>query len=367
MELKAQKKELTAILGKVIGVLNPKPTLPKLSYVLMDAAREMLTVTGTDLEISIRIVRPLNSTKEGKVFVPGRKLLDILREFPEAEIKLETEKETLLRLSQGRINLSLVGLKAEEFPQLAKIKNPSQFKVGSEVLKRALASTKPIVVVDENRPHLSGVLLTTEDGWLTAVATDTRRLARFKTKTNLASNIKFILPTKAAEIIRSVWEEETELDVNLGTNQAIFSGRDITLTTQIIDGNFPNYASIIPAEADLRPATVPVEGFLAALRRLRQLVSAGKNMVRLDVQPKIMRLSGEAAGVGEGSEDLEIDYQGEPITAYFNPDYLMDGLRPLEKETDFFLGLNPNVEKPSLLRPTKSGDYLYLIMPMRPV
>jgi len=141
MELKAQKKELTAILGKVIGVLNPKPTLPKLSYVLMDAAREMLTVTGTDLEISIRIVRPLNSTKEGKVFVPGRKLLDILREFPEAEIKLETEKETLLRLSQGRINLSLVGLKAEEFPQLAKIKNPSQFKVGSEMLKRALAST----------------------------------------------------------------------------------------------------------------------------------------------------------------------------------------------------------------------------------
>lgn len=200
---------------------------------------------------------------------------------------------------------------------------------------------------------------------MTTVSTDTRRLARHKTKTNLPTNIKFILPLKTADAVKSLWEEDVELDVNLGTNQVIFSGNKLVLTSQIIEGEFPDYAAVISKCDDLTTATVPLPLFVSALRRIKQVVSAGKNKVRLDFRKNTLKISGETAGVGEGAEEVDISYPGEPTTLNFNPDYLIEGVKPLEGEGEFFFGLNPNPEKPSLIKSSKNTDYLYLLMPMR--
>ncbi|MCX5642233.1 MAG: DNA polymerase III subunit beta [Candidatus Omnitrophica bacterium] len=365
MEIKIQKRDLLSILNKVSGVLSPKPTLPVLNHILIEAGKGVLVVTGTDLELSVKITKETVVLKEGKVLTPGRKLLEIAREFPEAEVGLYSEKENRLRISQGKIVLNLVGLRVDDFPLTPKIKNPNQFKITAGNLKKTIIYTRPVVVFDENKPNLSGIFFTTEDGWLTTVTTDTRRLARHKTKTNLSADIKFILPIKTADAIKSLWEEATELDVNLGTNQIIFSGEGLVLTSQIIEGEFPDYNSVIPKENDLATATIPLAAFVATLRRIKQVVSTGKNLVRLDLRKNNLKVSGETAGVGEGAEEIDISYQGEPITLNFNPDYLLEGVKSLDGEEAFFFGLNHNPEKPSLIRSLKGADYIYLVMAMR--
>ena len=365
MEIRIQKRDLLSILSKVSGILSPKPTLPILNHILIEAGKDGLIVTGTDLGLSIKITKETNILKEGKVLTPGKKLLEITREFPETEISFYSEKENRLRISQGKIALNLVGLRADDFPLTPKIKNPTLFKIGAGNLKKTISYTRPVVVFDENKPNLSGVFFTTEDGWLTTVTTDTRRLARHKTKTNLSTNIKFILPIKTADTVKGLWEDGTELDVNLGTNQIIFSGAGLVLTSQIIEGEFPDYNSVIPKEKDLSGAAIPLPAFVSTLRRIKQIVSAGKNLVRLDLRRNNLKVSGETAGVGEGAEEMDVSYQGEPLTLNFNPDYLMEGVRILEGEEAFFFGLNHNPEKPSLIRSLKNTDYLYLVMAMR--
>ena len=365
MEIKIQKRDLLAVLNKVSGVLNPKPTLPVLNHVLIETSKDGLVVTGTDLELSMKIHKETTILKEGKVLTPGRKLLEIVREFPEAEVGLYSEKENRLRISQGKIVLNLVGLRVDDFPLTPKIKNPVQFKIGAGNLKKTITYTRPVVVFDENKPNLSGIFFTTEDGWLTTVTTDTRRLARHKTKTNLSTDIKFILPIKTADTLKGLWEEGVELDVNLGTNQIIFSGAGLVLTSQVIEGVFPDYNTVIPKEKDLSVATIPLPAFVATMRRIKQVVSSGKNLVRLDLRKNNLKVSGETAGVGEGAEEVDISYQGEPITLNFNPEYLLEGVKSLEGEESFFFGLNQSPDKPSLIRSLKGNDYLYLVMSMR--
>lgn len=365
MEIKIQKRDLLSILNKISGVLSPKPTLPVLNHILIEASKDGLTVTGTDLEINMKISKEMAVLKEGKNLTPGRKLLEIVREFPEAEVDLYSEKENRLRISQGRIVLRLVGLRVDDFPLIPKIKNPIQFRIAAGNLKKTITNTRPVVVFDENKPNLSGIFFTTEDGWLTTVTTDTRRLARHKTKTNLSTNIKFILPIKTADALKGLWEEGVELDVNLGTNQIVFSGAGLVLTSQIIEGDFPDYKTVVPKEEDLSVATIPLPAFVSTLRRIKQVVSSGKNLVRLDLRKNNLKVSGETAGVGEGAEEIDVSFQGEPITLNFNPDYLLEGVKSLEGEESFFFGLNHNPEKPSLIRSLRSADYFYLVMSMR--
>ncbi|MFA5393414.1 MAG: DNA polymerase III subunit beta [Candidatus Ratteibacteria bacterium] len=365
MEIKIQKRDLLSILNKVSGILSPKPTLPVLNHILIEAGKDGLIATGTDLELSVKINKEIAVLKEGKVLTPGRKLLEIVREFPEAEIGLYSEKENRLRISQGKIVLNLVGLRVDDFPLTPKIKNPVHFKISAGNLKKAITHTRTVVVFDENKPNLSGIFFTTEDGWLTTVTTDTRRLARHKTKTNLSTNIKFILPIKTADALKGLWEEGVELDINLGTNQIIFSGAGLVLTSQTIEGEFPDYNTVIPKEKDLSAATIPLPAFISTLRRIKQVVSSGKNLVRLDLRKNSLKVSGETAGVGEGSEEVDVSYQGEPVTLNFNPDYLLEGVKSLEGEEAFFFGFNHNPEKPSLIRSLKNTDYIYLVMAMR--
>ena len=367
MEIKIQKKDLLLILSKVVGVLNPKPTLPVLNHILFESNKNRFTITGTDLELSIKINKEIpNIIKEGKVLIPGKKLLEIIREFPEVEILLKSERENLIRISHDKINLSLVGLRVDDFPLIPKIKTPFQFKVNSTSLKKSIIYTRPIVVFNENKPNLSGVFLTTEDGWLTAVSTDTRRLARYKTKINLSTNIKVILPIRAADAARSLWEEDVELDVTLGSNQIILSSEDLALTSQIIEGEFPDYTTVIPKNEDMAAAAIPMAEFTSAVRRIKQVVSAGKNMVKLDFRKTLLRISGETAGVGEGLEEIGVAFEGDSAVTYFNPDYLIEGLKGVEDENEFIFGINRNPERPSMIRPAKSTDYLCLIMPMSP-
>ena len=157
MEVKITKKDLSVLLGKIVNILNPKPTIPVLSHILMEAGKDKITVTGTNLEISIKLNKETETIKEGKVLIPGRKLLEVIREFPEVEIKLKSEKESHLNLSSGSINLTLVGLKTDDFPLIPKPKNLSQFKINTATLKKSINCTKTTVVIDENKPNLSGI------------------------------------------------------------------------------------------------------------------------------------------------------------------------------------------------------------------
>ncbi len=368
MEIVIHKKWLVSLLSKAVNVLPSRPALPVLTHIMIEVADNEMTVCGTDLEVTVKLKQKFEgSAKNGKVVVPGKNLLEIARRFPETEIKLSSEKENKLQVSHEKIIFTLMGTKTDDFPVTPKSKETQQpFKISVATLKKMVGYTRSVAAPDENKPAISGVFFTTESGWLTAVATDTRRLVRYKTKSNLNREVKFILPLKTADILRGLWEEEGEVDVYPGENNCLFSGNQVTLTTQLIAGAFPDYTRVIPEEKDLTPLSLPTNLFQQALERINQIVAGGKNVIRIDLEPNLLKISGETAGVGAGMEELPVSYQQKPGTFYFNPDYLLDGVKKLEGEETFLFCFNPNPEKPNLLRKTTGDEYLYLVMPMRP-
>lgn len=365
MELTIAKKELSRALAGVVGIMSQKPTIPALAHVLLEATGNQLTIQGTDLELGVSYTLEQAVTRPGKVLVPGKKLFDIVREFPEADLTLKSEREKRLQLSQGRSRLQLNGLPSGEFAHPSPLKDARAFKVGAATMRAGIAGTRAVVTVSDNAPHLSGILVTTEDGWLTLVTTDTRRLARYRSKVNLNEEIRFIMPLKTADTLRGLWEAERELTVEQARSQAVFSGGGITLSTQLIEGNFPDYTRVIPDENNLLGLEVPREQFMAALRRIRQVVVQGRRIIRLEIKPNLLVVSGETAEVGAGSEEIEIAAAGATETVFFDPDYLLDGLRQLDEEEMVFMGINPDPDKPNVIRNIKNRQLLYLVMPMR--
>lgn len=366
METRIDRKNLVEALGRVVGIINPTPTIPALSHVLMEAGDDLLSLTGTDLEVTVRTRVANKPARKGKLLVPGKKLFDLAREAAESEITLKSDKETSLGLSQaGGVSASLVCLKAQDFPAISQTREPETFSLSAQALRRGITLTRPVVQVNENKPNISGIFVTTEEGWVTLVSTDTKRLSRYRTRHNLSRETGFTLPARAADMIRGAWEDAESIEVQKGTNQAVFRGRETEITCQLITAAFPDYQRVIPPAEKLVGVELPRKRLVAALRRVQLIVSAGRNVVSLEFAGGKLVVSGETSGLGEGREEIEIAYEGEQARIDFQPDFLLDGLKNLEESENVTFHLNRDLDRPSMMTGAGEGDYIYLVMPIK--
>jgi len=364
MKILCKKSELTKGMQAVQNVISSKTTLPVLSHILMEGTEEKLELSATDLEVGIRSSVKAKVSQKGAITIPGRTVADIVKEAPEEKIEITTEEKAKMTVKSGKSLFKIMGLPKEEFPKLPESSKDKGFTVQGKTLMDLIRKTSFAISRDEARYTLNGILFQVVKGQITAVATDGRRLARIQKKIDDTKlNKEVILPSKAvSEISRIVEDYKSEVKVSIGENEVVFELGDILLVARQVKGEFPDYEKVIPKTYDIR-IQLEREKFLSGLRRVSLLASEKFNAVRLSLAKNKMVLAASTPELGEASEEMDIDYDGEEETLAFNPAYLTDFLRNESCREVYFDVINP--VSPAVLRPVEGEDYLYVAMPIK--
>jgi len=367
MNLTISKEQIINGLQAVQGVVSTRTTLPILSNVLLRAENGRLEFTATDLDVTIASAVDASVKKPGASTVPVKRLFGIVRELNNAEIDLAVDDKNICSIQSGASFYKINGLSAEEFPPLPQFKEEKKVVLPQETLKGMMKKTSVAVSTDESRYVLNGILITLKDHKMTMVATDGRRLALVDEGVDVGeeSHGEFIVPAKAVNELNRLLQDKGEVEMRYTENQASFTlkdekGSSLLVVTKLIEGNYPNYRQVIPAETKERVALVREE-FLHALRRAEIMTSEKSNSVKLNFDKNRLEITANSPEVGEAKESLAVNYKGREMAIAFNPKYMIDPLNALSND-EVFLELIDELS-PGVLK--INGPFLYVVMPMR--
>lgn len=372
MKLTIDREVFLEALQRVQGIVERKHTMPILAHILLRASPEGLELSATDLEVGLRLDYPAQVNEPGKVTLQAKKVYEIARELPErGQIGLTGRENNWVEMSCGRARFRVVGLPAEEFPDLPVVEGAEPFEMPAGLMAGMIEKTIFAVSTDETRYNLSGVFVESLSekgkGLLRMVATDGHRLCLVdqeiegKQAKRLGKGV--ILPRKGLLELRKMIEEGLEtVSIGLKGNSVVVRGEHSLLVMRLIEGEFPDYRQVIPAGARRR-VLVRREEITAALRRVSIIANEKTRPVKLALSPGALVLSASHPDLGEAVEEMEVRFEGEPLEIGFNARYFLDVLNVLTAE-EVELGLGDEAS-PAVLRAAGDERYLAIIMPMR--
>lgn len=362
MKLVLVKEKFLAGLQTVQNVISSRSTLPVLSNILIKATDGKLTLAATDLDTGIRTEVEAKIDKAGSITLPAKKLFTIVRDLPADELVFESDGKQHATIKSGSFSTKLLGIAEDDFPPFPSSQGQKVFKIDQKIFKEMLKSTSYAVSTDESRYVLNGALLSFKEGKLTVVATDGRRLALVDQELEFPAEnaVDIILPTKAVSELQRILKDEGQLTIGVADNQITFDIGTVFLVSKLIEGNYPNYKQVIPAETKERVILERLP-FLNAVRRVALVASDKSNSVKLHFGKNNLDISANTPEVGEAKESIPVNYKGREITIAFNPDYLCDPLKTVEID-EVFLDLTDELS-PGIIR--NKNPFLYVIMPMR--
>lgn len=353
-------------LSQVSHVAGRSTTLPILKNILITAATEGVTLAATNLEIGV------TTLVRGKVEVPGtftvqaRVLMDYVSLLSSGNITITLEGAELLVTSPGS-KTTLKGLSAEDFPVIPKVTDGVRLNLATTQLKTALSQTVFAVATDDARPEISGVLFHLHGTELTLAATDSYRLAEVKIPLTVAKEEqRVIVPSRSLSELLRLLPDVGEVQLVIGENQVSVQVDDLELVTRLIEGQFPDYAQIIPTSFT-STLTVEAASFAKVLRQVSLFCRSGINDVTVKYDADTTKLSAANAQVGASDVELATSLTGKGGDIVFNWRFLLDGLAVIGSD-DVALQLNDE-KGPGLLVPVKpqkdQPPFRYLIMPIR--
>ena len=365
MKIIARREAILSPLQSVIGVVERRQTMPILANVLLSAKGGRLAVTATDLEVELVATSEVDVQRNGEITVPGRKLLDICRALPEgAEITLTLDGDRMsVRARKSRFTLST--LPAAEFPTVEEINAQQTLKVPQKDFRRLLEKTHFSMAQQDVRYYLNGLLLETSAKSLRSVATDGHRLALCDV--DLPEGAKpgqqVIVPRKGVlELQRILGAEDQILEVAIGSNHVRVQIGDIRFTSKLIDGRFPEYSRVIPANPP-RVISAVRDDLRHALQRAAILSNEKYRGIRFVVKPNLLTIQSHNPEQEEAEEEVEVVYAGEDIEIGFNVNYLLDALASVEG-TEVEVGLTDG-NSSCLIRSASDPGARFVVMPMR--
>ncbi len=351
-------------LQAVTGVVERRQTMPVLANVLLVAKDELLTITATDLEVELSAVSSVQLMEPGEITVPGRKLFDIIKALPDkAEIQFATEGEKVV-VRSGKSRFTLTTLPASDFPSVENIEVKQLVKVQKSELKLLLEKTHFSMAQQDVRYYLNGLLFEFHDQQLRLVATDGHRLALAETsiKEPIKSALQVILPRKGVLELQRILNGDGELEVTIGSNHMRVSVEGIRFTSKLIDGRFPDYTRVIPADptriVESNPALVR-----AALQRAAILSNEKFRGIRITLRENAIVMQAHNPEQEEAEEELEVKYQGENMEIGFNVNYLLEALNAIEGN-EVELGFTDG-NSSCLIKAPGTVNARYVVMPMR--
>ena len=362
MKFTLAKQVLLDGINKVAGVVSTRPSMPILSNVLLDASDGELKLTTTSMELTILTKVPCIVEKPGSITLPAKKLQSIIRELRDGEVSIEVSG-TVATIRCNRAQFKLNGLPANEFPGLPVFKEAREFKVQQQILNKGFSFTEFAISNDGTRYVLNGIYTCFQDGKLTLVATDGRRLALFESELEFpeSQSVCIDIPSRAVAEVHRLLGDNGDVMVRITSNQASFDFGDTLLITKLIDGNYPNYRQVIPTRSErTERVVIPAAELQSAVRRVSLLSSEKTNTVSFRFTPGVMSVQ-SSANMGEANEEVPIDYNGREISISFNADYVLAPLKSVGDQ-DVIIDLN-DTSSPGVMR--VADEFLYVLMPIR--
>lgn len=352
----------------VLNVVPPKTTLPILSNFLLETDGSTLRIGATDLDLSIVTRVPAQVSESGAITVPARKFAEMVRELPDTPVEIEVDGvKVVVRCDRGVFRL--IGVDRDEFPVLPHIQSDKTLSVQASVLQRLIRKTIFAVSTDETRPGLQGAFCRIEGGTILMVATDGHRLAKVSVTSEIVDTISdgIIIPPKALNnLARLIGDSEMPPKITIGDNHIVFELEQTTLSSRLIEANYPDYNRVIPAN-NHKTVTVNREMLHSAVRRVAVLSNATTRQIRFSVSPGFIELSASSHDIGgEAREEVPAQYDGAPIDTAYDYRYLLDVVERMDSEEITFKLDTP--VSAGLMAPTEppdGEDYSCVIMPMR--
>lgn len=366
MKFTITREKLHEGLGAVTASIPTKTTLPVLSNILVEASKDGIRLSGTDLDIAVSTVIPAQVDQEGATTLPARKLAEIVRELPSAAIKIAASGEQRVQIECGRSRFKLLGLSRDEFPAFPAVKFEGGWKVTARELQKLISHVAFAASTEESRPILNGVMWELRSDRMRMVATNGHRLARMDVPLKGAGGqADLIVPPKALEQIRRLFGPDDEIEIARSDNHLGFRSAGTQVFTRLIEGPYPNYEQVIPREND-KIITVDKAAFAAALRRMSIVASDQTHRIRLAYTSGACKLSVTTPDLGEAQEEMTVSYDGDPLEIGFNATYLLEILKIMPTDEVRLSFKAP--ERAATCEPVGWDDpasYLTLVMPLR--
>ena len=365
MRITIPQPQFLKTLQAVEHAVNDRSTLPILSNVLLETTESELILTATDLDVGVQCRFPLTPPVErGAVALPARKLTTIIRELPDDAVTLEAKKNHTATVTCGASSFRIPGLPAEDFPVLPAPQYQHPITLPQGTLKALITHTAHAMSMEETRFILNGALLAAQKNELVMVATDGRRLAVASAALNEAGKSPFqaVIPAKTVRELGRLLQAEDPDEVTvapLQDNQLAFRFGPVTVTTRLIEGQFPQYDKVIPAPSKQQMACNR-QALANAIRRASLMTTAASQAVVFEVGRDRLVVSKESPELGSAREELSVGYAGEPLTAAFNPEFWLDVLKVLEPE-ELHIELS-GPDRPAVIR---QPHFTYLVLPMK--
>ena len=363
MKFRCERDDLVDALSTAARAVSGRGgMMPVLAGVKAELVGDTLTLTGSDLDLTITVGTTVKGEADGTtVFRDAKLLADIVRRLDSGAVVVDVDDEQA-RITAGRSDFALRVAAADEYPKIA-FPDGDPVQVPGAELAQALKQVTPAASTDDNRPIITGVLLSAEEGGLRLVATDSYRLAvRDLAGLNaLSGRDSVLVPSRALKEVERASQSAETITVRFGDRDAVFEVGTTRITTRLIEGEFPNYRGLIPASYPNR-LLVGREALLDAVGRVRQLARDAAP-VRLVLKPDGLELLAVTQDVGQAHEELDAKYEGAELTVAFNPEYLAQGIEVTPGDEIVLETID--ALKPAVLRSTESTDFLYLLMPVR--
>lgn len=377
MEFSITKGEFFKGLQKSQGVADTKGAIPILSNILIEVVDSGIWIYATDLNIGIKGFYKASVKTKGKFTVNARKLFDIVRELPDADINVsqksgskrkEPEAESAelwINLSCGNYKTRLSGLPVDEFPAFPSYGEDYLVKFEPSQLKDMVKKTIFSISSDETRYTLNGTLLEADENTIKMVSTDGHRLSYIKNENpkTVEKKINVIIPQKTtSELLKLVEDGEEAVLFSIYENHVVFKKENFVLVSRVIDGQFPNYDVVLPKNNDKR-VILNKDVLIHALKRVSLLSDEKSKMVKFNIEKDNIELISDTAGIGEAKEKIDVKYDGEGLSIGLNARYLLDIMSAVDSDEIFFDIKDP--VSPTLFMPLNNENYKCVIMPMR--
>ncbi len=371
MKVSIERAALLKAVAQAQSVVERRNTIPILANVLIEAEGDSLTFRATDLDIEVIDRAPAMVERKGASTVPAVTLHEIVRKLPDGALVSLTEEPGSGRVTvqAGRSKFALATLPREDFPVMTTTEYTANFAAPAPLLRRLFDKSKFAISTEETRYYLNGVYMhvaTGEGGQvLRCVATDGHRLARIDAELPDGAETMpgVIVPRKTVGELRKLLDDDDiQIAVSVSETKVRFATPDITLTSKVIDGTFPDYSRVIP-QANTRRLEVDASEFAKAVDRVATVSSERSRAVKLSLDEDRLVLSVNAPDSGAAEEELAVAYGDEHLEIGFNAKYLLEIASQVDRENAVFLFNSAG--DPTLMREGNDSSAVYVVMPMR--
>src|SRR5437762_1576666 len=332
MEITVSKFELLRELTATQGVVERKTTIPILSNYLFEAAGDKLSLTATDLDLSLRTACSAKVKKEGSCTIPARKLHDYVKLLPDADITIKLLENHWVSIRCGRSNTKMVGMARSNFPSLPAFPTAGVVKIPAQVLRGMIAKTGFAIANEESRYTLNGALMVLKPESITMVATDGHRLSHIERGgekfDGVSGEMKTLIPKKAMDELRSLLDSTDVEAIEFAKDESTLYFRigPRLLTSRQLTGQFPNYEAVLPKDNN-KSVTLPSDELTGAIQRVAQFADERSRAVRMKIEKGELKISASSTETGESEDSIETSYNGDSVTIGFNAAYSIDFLK----------------------------------------